>query len=364
MGIHWFILSAAAVILIQGWIFRRFGMKRLSYAREFSVKSCFEGDKIEMIERLENRKWLPVPWMRVESILHTGLKFENIFNFDVSNGQFYQNHKSLFSLMGNKQLTRRHPVQCVQRGCYRLTSASITFGDLFGLFRSWKSVTLQEELIVYPMPADRSLIQLPSRSWQGDISVRRWIVEDPFYVTGVRDYQAGDSLKSINWNATARSSKMQVHRRDFTADYRLMVLLNVEDHADMWEIVNNTALIEQGIRLAAALVQYATEQGLETGFATNGHDIDIPGLPVITEMSSGSEHLLYMLERMAKLAIASVTPFYLLIDKLEEQMDERCDVVIVSAFMSDKIELAVERLRSHGHGVEWLPLALQAGDAA
>jgi uncharacterized protein (DUF58 family) len=297
-------------------------------------------------------------------MLHTGLKFENVFNFDVSNGQFYQNHKSLFSLLGFKQLTRRHAVQCAQRGCYRMTGASLTYGDLFGLFRSWESVPLQEELIVYPQPADRSQLHLPSRSWQGDITVRRWIVEDPFYVTGVRNYQAGDSLKSINWSATARAGKLQVHRRDFTADYRIMVLLNVEDHAGMWEVVNNTELIEQGIRLAAGFVQFAAEQGLETGFASNGHDLDMPGVPITTQMGSGSDHMLYLFERMAKLVIASTTPFDLLLDQLANQLDDSCDIVIVSAFMNAKMELAVDRLRSDGHGVEWMPLSVRTGDAA
>ena len=98
MGIHWYILSAIVVIVIQRFLFRRFGMKRLTYERSFSVRRCFEGDHIEMIERLTNGKILPVPWLRVESLLHTGLKFQSDANFDVSNGQFYQNHKSLFSL--------------------------------------------------------------------------------------------------------------------------------------------------------------------------------------------------------------------------------------------------------------------------
>ncbi|WP_274650718.1 DUF58 domain-containing protein [Paenibacillus humicola] len=356
MGIHWFILSAVAVILAQRWLFRGFAMKRVSYTRTFSVNRCFEGDRIEMIERLVNRKALPLPWLRVESLLHTGLKFESGANFDVSNGQFYQNHKSLFSLMGYKQLTRRHAVQCVQRGCYRLTGASLTTGDLFGLFKKWTQVPLQEELLVYPLPAEHPELRLPSRSWQGDITVRRWIVEDPFYVTGVRDYQAGDPLKSVNWSATARAGKLQVHRRDYTADYRLLVLLNVEDHEDMWEVVNNTPLIEQGIRYAAGLLQYATEQGLETGFVTNGHDLDVPGVPVATPMGSGNEHLTYLLECMAKLVIARTVPFDELLLQLAEEREERCDLVILSAFMSDKIALAVERLRRAGHSAEWLPI--------
>ncbi|MFC5648489.1 DUF58 domain-containing protein [Paenibacillus solisilvae] len=366
MGIHWYILSAIVVIMVQRFVFRQFGMKKLSYERSFSVNRCFEGDHIEMIEKLTNRKGLPVPWLRVESLVHTGLKFQSDANFDVSNGQFYQNHKSLFSLRGNRQLTRRHAVQCVQRGCYRLTGASLTYGDLFGMFSSWTAVPLKEELIVYPQPADYSELLLPSRSYQGDITVRRWIVEDPFTISGVRDYHSGDSLKTINWNATARAGKLQVHRRDFTADYRIMVLLNVEDHELMWEVVNQTAVIEQGIRLAAALVQYAAEQGLETGFASNGHDLDVPGTAIYVERGNGNEHLLQIFEQMAKLAIIRAVPFDVLMEQMAEQWrdEDSFDIVLISAFMSEKIERAADKLRSDGHSVDWMPIPSQAGETA
>ncbi|MFD0710762.1 DUF58 domain-containing protein [Paenibacillus sp. GCM10027626] len=363
MGIHWFILSAVAVLIIQWQLFKRLGMKKVHYSRNFNTTHCFEGDRIEMVEKLANHSMLPLPWLRVESQLHTGLRFDSEFNFDVSQGQFYQNHKSLFSLMGYKQLTRRHTVQCVQRGCYRLTSASLTSGDLFGLHKAWMNVPLQEQLIVYPKPVDRSEIHLPSNSWQGDISVKRWIVEDPFYITGVRDYQQGDPLKAINWNATARAGKLQVHQRDYTADYRLMVVLNVEDHAGMWDTVNDTETIEQGIRYAAGIIQYASEQGLEVGFAANGHDLDVPGRPVHVGTGSGHEHFMATLEQMSRLVIARAVPFDTLLEQMAEELDARCDLLVVSAFMSDKINAVMERIRSEGHGAHWMPIDAAKGAA-
>ncbi|SEM86377.1 DUF58 domain-containing protein [Paenibacillus sp. OV219] len=356
MGIQWYILSTLMVIIVQRFIFKYRAMRGVSYTRSFSVATCFEGDRIEMVERIANRRIIPVPWLRVESQMHAGLKFDSDSNFDVSKGQFYQNHRSLFSLMGNKQLTRRHTVQAVTRGCYRISSASLTFGDLFGAFSAYQSVPLEVELLVYPQPADPSLIQLPSRSWQGDITVKRWIVEDPFAISGVREYRAGDSLKSINWNATARAGALQVHRRDYTADYRLVVLLNVEDHEGMWEVVNNTPLIEEGIRYAAAVLQYATEQGMETAFACNGHELDQPGAVMSVERGSGAEHLVHLYNQLAKLVIVRALPFDTMIDNLAEQWEERYDVVVISAFMSEKIERAMRKLRENGHSVDWLPV--------
>ncbi|WP_219837471.1 DUF58 domain-containing protein [Paenibacillus sp. R14(2021)] len=363
MGIHWYIISAVLVMLLQRFIFRRFVMRKVSYSRSFNVQSCFEGDSVEMVERLVNDKLIPVPWLRVESILHTGLKFQSDANFDVSSGQFLQNHRSLFSLTGKKQLTRRHSVHAAQRGCYRVTSASLTFGDLFGMFSAWRSVPLQVELLVYPQPVDRELLQLPSRSWQGDIAVRRWIAEDPFVISGVRAYRSGDSLKMINWNATARTGNLQVHRRDYTADYRLTVLLNVEDHAGMWDAVNDTSMIEHGIRLAAGILQYATEQGLETGFACNGHELDVPGKVMKVERGGGSEHLTYLYEQLAKLVIFRTLPFHTMLEQLEAEWDEPGDLVIISAFMSEGIQSMMARLRERGHAVDWLPIAERGAEA-
>ncbi|MBM7563310.1 DUF58 domain-containing protein [Paenibacillus sacheonensis] len=363
MGIHWYIISAVIVIVLQRYLFRYFGMRKVGYTRSFSVSTCFEGDDVEMVEKLVNDKWLPVPWLRVESQLHAGLRFQSDANFAVSNGEYFQNHRSLFSLMGNKQLTRRHAVQASQRGCYRIKSASLTFGDLFGLFSTWKSVPLQVELLVYPLPADRDLIQLPSRSWQGDIAVRRWIVEDPFAISGVREYRPGDPLKMINWSATARTGGLQVHRRDYTADFRLIVLLNVEDHAGMWHAVNDTTVIEHGIRLAAGILQLATEQGLETAFACNGHELDNPASIMKTERGGGHEHLNYLFGQLSKLVIARTLPFDAMLEQLAPEWGERSDIVVISAFMSERIGDMMAKLRKDGHAVDWLPIAAEEAEA-
>ncbi|CAH1203459.1 hypothetical protein PAECIP111893_01973 [Paenibacillus plantiphilus] len=364
MSIHWFIISAVLVIIIQLMIFRRFSTRNFSYERSFNKTHCFEGDRVEMVERIANRKGLPIPWLRVESQLDSGLKFNSNTNFDVSDGTLYQNHKSLFSLMGYKQLTRRHNVLCSKRGCYRLTSAALTFGDLFGLHKKWIRIPLSEELIVYPSPIELAELNLPSRSWQGNVSVRRWIVEDPFYVTGVRDYMPGDSLKSINWSATARVGELQVHRRDYTADYKLMIVLNVEDHELVRTTVRNPELIERGIRYAAALVQFATEQGLAAGFATNGHSLDTPNQTIEVGMETGNDHMFYIYEQMAKLVISPVIKFDALLHQIAESNTERYDIVVLTAYMSEKIESALDKLRSEGHGVDLISIPEQAGDAA
>src|SRR5690606_41315699 len=98
MAIHYILLTFGLLFGLQAYRFRRLSLKRISYDRNLSVRACFQGEEIELVEQIENRKWFPVPWLRVESQLPTGLKFHAQANFDVSTGSIYQNHKSIFSL--------------------------------------------------------------------------------------------------------------------------------------------------------------------------------------------------------------------------------------------------------------------------
>ena len=55
---------------------------------------------------------------------------------------------------------------------------------------------------------------MPSRKWQGDVLVKRWIMPDPFLVGGLREYRAGDPMRSVHWGASARTGRMQVKTYD------------------------------------------------------------------------------------------------------------------------------------------------------
>src|SRR5690554_1411782 len=185
MKIQWLIFVSLVVVLIQAWISRKWALKGISYDRFFSRSRVFEGERIEMIERISNRKLLPVPWLRIESKISENLEFQRQFNLDIKHQQF---HKSLFSLMPYTAINRRHLIKCRKRGCYRLNSAALTCGDLFGFRDVSRVYELDAELLVYPKLLSLNEIPFLSRSWMGDIVVKRWIVDDPFMYSGVREY--------------------------------------------------------------------------------------------------------------------------------------------------------------------------------
>jgi len=353
MNLQWIIIIAAVVIAIQSWLFKHWALKGLQYTRFFSVSEVFEGQDIEMIECIANHKLLPIPWLRVESKINENLEFGKQFNLDIKHQQF---HKSLFTLMPYMKITRRHKVHCKKRGCYFLDSASLTCGDLFGVQEVSRTYKLSARVLVYPSLIPLDQIPFSSHSWMGDVVVKRWIIDDPFMYSGVRDYESGDPMNNINWKATARVGKLQVHKRDFTSDPRLMIYLNLDISDEMWGAVTEPERIEKGISYAASIAQYAISNGIETGFGCNGYLIDEPGQAVRVPPRSGVGHLTYLFEVMARLVIERHVTFFTFLEEDIESGISGMDFLFITPYMSNRLENQINRLRERGNAVEILYL--------
>ena len=368
MNIQWVVFVALVTVLVQSWVSRKWMLKGISYNRFFSVSRAVEGQQIEMIERISNRKLLPVPWLRIESKISENLEFQKQFNLDIKHQQF---HKSLFSLMPYTAINRRHRIGCRKRGCYRLNSAALTCGDLFGFQDVSKVYELDAELLVYPKLVPLDEIPFRSRSWMGDVVVKRWIVDDPFMYSGVREYSAGDPLNNINWKATARTGSLQVHKRDYTADPRIMIYLNMDVSEDMWGPITEPWLIEQGISYAASIASHAISQGIDTGFGSNGYLIDEPDQPVRVFPRNGEEQLTFLFETMARLMIDRSVTFYTFLEedikyRASESFSGSIDYLFITSFITDRMRNQIKQLEDMGNSVEilWLKDPRKEGEGS
>ncbi len=348
-----FLLLACLIFILQSYIFNRFALRHIEYERKFSQVSCFCGEEVEMTEQIANRKRLPVPWLRAESQMPASLRFGKQDNLFVSSGQVYQNHRSLFSLKPNIKITRRHKITAVRRGVYRLQTVTLTSGDLLAMNARHKQILLDGTLTVYPRIVDVPWQQLPFRSWQGEQSVLRWIIPDPFVMAGVRAYEPGDSIRSVNWKATAKVGALQVHKYDYTADRQLMIYLNADDDEMMWRTVNNETLIEQGIEWAASLAAAVIGQGQYAGFATN---LKCESGTACLEPAGGQEQMQALLELMAHLQLERNEPFVELLYAVIHDKSTNHDIVVISAYWNDELEQIADQLRYQGNSLTLWPL--------
>jgi uncharacterized protein (DUF58 family) len=356
MSIYWFLFIAFLILAIQGWIYRKWSFSHIQYSRKFSTPTCYRGDEIQILETISNRKLLPLPWLLLQSQFNTGLQFHRQSNLDISQGQFYQNHKSIFSLMPYTQIIRKHRVVCIKRGYYKLNSVSMASGDAFGLSRTYRTLPLDGELLVFPKPIPMEDVPLPSRSWQGEVVVRRWILDDPFIIAGAREYRYGDTLSGINWKATARNGMLQVHNRERTADHRVVIMVNFDLNESVQTQVSDPDTIEKALSYAITIADWVIGQGMEVGFACNGYSVDAPKEPIYITPRGGHEALNELNHIMAKLIIAQSIGFEQFMANAIENRIMNTDIVLITAYVNDEIQMHIDHLKSAGNIVTMIEL--------
>ena len=358
MNVVWFMVVAAVLALLQSILFSVFNLRGLTYKRYFSRSCVYEGEKLEMVEVIRNVKLLPVPWLRAESRISPNLKFGSAAINEEREISANRYHRSVFFMGPFSQITRRHTVTCLARGHYDAGSVALTAGDLFGLGMKDAQLKLDCSLDVYPRILSEDELSTPSTRWQGELAVRRWIMPDPFLTSGVRDYRAGDPQRDIHWRATARTGQLQVKVRDYTADPRMMVVLNVENSEEQWGDLMDYEQegIEQGIRIAATLCLRALNAGVEAGFACNGclQGDKGTGKTVFVPARSSVSQADVLLSTMARLEVHRERTFSTFLETIGDSVNT--DILILSTYNSEAIRYQMEMLRRSGNSVTFMQL--------
>jgi uncharacterized protein (DUF58 family) len=224
------------------------------------------------------------------------------------------------------------------------------------MVKAVRQFPLSLDLLVYPRGVALEELPFPSHSWLGNVAVRRWILDDPYLTAGIRDYRPGDSFRSVNWKATARVGSLQAHRRDHTSDHRLVICLNIEVTAAMWNTVTQPERIELGIRYAAAVAEFAIANGMDTGLLCNGWLQGEPKAPFWLDPSGGQLQHERLFTYLAKLQLETTGNMSYLLDREAETAVSHTDYLIITCHREDLLTAAAERLRSLGHGVEWMDI--------
>jgi uncharacterized protein (DUF58 family) len=282
------------------------------------------------------------------------LRFKRQENLTIADDTY---HRSVFSMGPWRKITRTHSVACIRRGCYSIESVALTCGDLLGAGDRSTTLLNPMELLVYPRILDFSALAVPSRRWQGDVVVRRFIEPDPFLINGIRPFLYGDTLKDVHWAATARTGALKVKTRDYTASPRLLLVVNMQLSEDQWGELNEeeSLKIEGSVALAATYAEWALKNGVETGFLCNGRYSVMDDRAVEAPMGGGQVHHMEMLETMARLKILRRRSFaQYLDDEVIPRGISGADVLLISRYWSPMLEERAGRLRRMENSVTWI----------
>jgi uncharacterized protein (DUF58 family) len=334
-------------LIAERFILKKYGLNNVEYSREFADDSVFEGGETVVIEKIENRKFLPVPLLFIESAVDESMKFASQKNLVIRHG-FY--HTSSFFLPPYMRIRRKHKVRLMKRGCYYLSEAALNCCTIYGLLCDTRMAKFSTRIVVYPKLMPLNDIPFPSRSWQGNTIVQRWIVDDPFLIAGARPYRQGDPMNRINWKATARSGSLHSHNTEYTASPRIMICLCFDINDEMWDRVTEPDRIEKGISVAASVAMQMIGKGVETGLICNGRTADGSHVNqfIYLEPKTGETQSRHILEKLATLTMIRSYSFHALLQNFINRKDFTAALLVITPFTGERLKKQLGYFRSHG----------------
>ncbi|MBU5428227.1 DUF58 domain-containing protein [Tissierella pigra] len=253
----WFLLGLVVFTYLINKITLDYGFKNLSYRMDIDKRTGEIGEDIEIISTIENKKFLTVFFLKVSEIFPKGFNIE-------------KNIYTLF-IMPYQRVRRKYKIQGSKRGIYSINNSHLELGDFIGLKTKHQYRENQNEIIIFPQKLDIEKSITPLGSFNGDISVKRWIIDDPLMTIGIREYTGNESERFIHWPSSLKYNSLMVKNFDFTTDNNVLIALNIESMKPYWQCIDEEA-IEKSISITRAIMEEFEDLKIPYGFISNAHD--------------------------------------------------------------------------------------------
>lgn len=248
---------------IQAIVYRKLWDWRLNVQVRFQQERVTEGEIFVLEEVLENRKWLPLPVIFLQFKLS---KHFQVVGEKPNLGEDRYSRNELLSVMMNQRYKRKLEVICRKRGQYRVERASLVSKSLFLDEEYNKSFQCDGKITVYPRMVDTRRFEDMLQSTNGGQVLKPFSQEDPFLIRGIREYEIYDSMRSINWKATARTGSLKVNLVDTVTSRQAFVFLNIQKES----LAVHNEVLEESIRLAKTFCGMFSKKGMKSALYTNG----------------------------------------------------------------------------------------------
>jgi len=291
----------AGIYIVGRWWSGR-AVKAIRIFRDFTPRA-FLGDDVKVRLEIRNSGILPVPWLRVQDSLPIELAAPGLF-------------KRVLSMGSRGKEEFEYVLKTRKRGYYPIGPLVASSGDLFGLGVENRLEGGLSHLTVYPKIYILSKLELPSRSPMGTLRHKQPIFEDPTRVLSKRDYVAGDSLRRVDWKATAITGRLQVKQFEPSIALETAIFLNL--NLNEYDLRARFDATELAIIIAASIANRVIDQKQALGLNTNGLD-PLSNLQRFRPLPirKGQGHLMHILDVLARIEAAETLPF---LDMLRQEI--------------------------------------------
>ena len=252
--IFYIVYLCIGIYLFARW-FGPYSLNKVKVERKMTSRA-FLGEHVPVQLEIKNTGRLPVPWLAFRDYvppgLHAGMQTSQVITIGRQESFFWD-----------------YEIWAGRRGYYRVGPLNLSVGDLFGL-NEVRGRSPESYITIYPQIISLTRLGLPARLPFGTIASKQRLFEDPARPMGVRGYQPGDSMRRINWKATAHTNNLLVRTLEPAISLETAILLNLNkiDYADR----NRYDGPEWSIVVAASVAANLTERRQAVGLITNGND--------------------------------------------------------------------------------------------
>ncbi len=324
-------LFAGAVVLGRWWSERSLRAVRLD--REWT-SHAFLGEEVAVKLHVENTSLLPVGWLHVYESVPPELAPPNLVN-------------QIVSISPRGRATIAYTLHALKRGYYKIGPLFVSTGDLLGLHPEERRKAEETYFTVFPHIVPLTHVSLPSQSPLGTLRHTQPIFEDPTRVLSKRDYIPGDSLRRVDWKATAATGRMQV--KQFEPSIALETVLFLNLNGQEYPSQARIDATELGIVVAASLASWIVAHRQSVGLVTNGVDPLNPEQPHRSlPARKGRGHLMRILELLARIAMTDTTPLVETLRREAPLLPWGTTVTLITGLVDDPLFDECFQLRRRG----------------
>lgn len=339
------------LIFILTWVMlcisnttKKNGFNKLNVKRELINQRIYEGDVFSIMTTVENNKRLPISFLVLDEIMPKGINFKNEVISYKYGSQLC--HISRYNIGWYERRKRTYELVADKRGTYILKNMQITVGDIFGLSAESKETENYLEILVYPKIKDIAKLKFDATNFQGNNTVKRWILKDTLYIKGIREYSVEDRMKDIHWKTSLKMDKLMVKDYDTTSDKKIIIILNVQCGDPAWSYIFEES-IENGVKVSVALAKKAIKEGFATGLWTNANVVSMNECRA-SEVAPDLKAFKRIMELAARIDTSTNSELYEYLKQRAKKFDKDATYILVTPFLNEKSRGEIIKLHKMG----------------
>lgn len=219
-----------------------------------------------------------------------------------------------------------------ERGVHPVGKLYLETGDFLGFRSTVVSKEAEKTVVCTARLLDEEPEMQTLGGVLGEISVRRFIHEDPTMIVGYRDYTGREPMKKISWTATAKAARLMVKENDFTVDTNVAVVVNMQDP--------NRARMERCLSLARTACECLEEHKIPYALLSNG---DLSSM----EEGLGKGHIFAILRKIGVSRLGVYESFRSLAERCVKERRDNRSYIVITPTPDPESEAVLRLLQQH-----------------